>query len=161
MEFALYVQLSIWKVVNKKKKKSSQWDFSSKNTGVGCHFLLQGINPDPGIEPGSPAWQVIYQLSHQDSPYKLKLCVILFTKCSGSDIKNLPAMQETQLQSLEFRRSPAGGHGNPLQDSCLEPGRLQSMGGRVGHAWATDTFKWTSSVLESKAKLGGEMCSCN
>ena len=24
-----------------------QWDFSSKNTGVGCHFLLQGIFPTP------------------------------------------------------------------------------------------------------------------
>ena len=30
-------------------------DFPGKNTGVGCHFLLQGIFPDPGIEPGSPA----------------------------------------------------------------------------------------------------------
>ena len=29
--------------------------FPSKNTGVGCHFLLQGIFPDPGIEPVSPA----------------------------------------------------------------------------------------------------------
>jgi len=27
--------------------------FSSKNTGVGCHFLLQGNLPDPGIEPRS------------------------------------------------------------------------------------------------------------
>ena len=33
------------------------WDFPSKNTGVGCHFFLQGIFPDPGIEPGSPALQ--------------------------------------------------------------------------------------------------------
>ena len=23
-------------------------EFSSKNTGVGCHFLLQGNLPDPG-----------------------------------------------------------------------------------------------------------------
>ena len=28
-----------------------------KNTGVGCHFLLQGNLPDPGIEPRSPALQ--------------------------------------------------------------------------------------------------------
>ena len=32
-------------------------DFPGKNTGVGCHFLLQGNLPDPGIEPGSPALQ--------------------------------------------------------------------------------------------------------
>ena len=31
------------------------WDFLGKNTGVGCHFLLQGDLLDPGIEPASPA----------------------------------------------------------------------------------------------------------
>ena len=31
------------------------WDSSGKNTGVVCHFLLQRIFPDPGIEPMSPA----------------------------------------------------------------------------------------------------------
>ena len=30
------------------------WDFPGKNTGVGCHFLLQGDLPDPGIKPSSP-----------------------------------------------------------------------------------------------------------
>ena len=31
------------------------WDFPGKNTGVSCHFLLQGNLPDPGIKPVSPA----------------------------------------------------------------------------------------------------------
>ena len=31
------------------------WYFPDKDTGVGCHFLLLGDLPDPGIEPGSPA----------------------------------------------------------------------------------------------------------
>ena len=31
------------------------WDFLGKSTGAGCHFLPQGILPDPGIEPRSPA----------------------------------------------------------------------------------------------------------
>ena len=41
-------------------------------------------------------------------------------------------------------RSPGGGHGNPLQCSCLEilwteePGGLQSMGSRVRHDRATE-----------------------
>ena len=59
---------------------------------------------------------------------------------SGSVVKNLPAMRETQ----RFRdaglipglgKSPGGGNGNLLQYSCLEnpmnrekPGRLQTMG---------------------------------
>ena len=29
------------------------WDFPGKNTGVGCHGLLQGNLPNPGIEPTS------------------------------------------------------------------------------------------------------------
>ena len=33
------------------------WDFPGKSTGVGCHFLLQGDLPDPGIKPRSPAFQ--------------------------------------------------------------------------------------------------------
>ena len=31
-------------------------DFPDKNTGVGCHFLLQGDLPGSGIEPVSPAF---------------------------------------------------------------------------------------------------------
>ena len=30
------------------------WNFSGKNTGVGCQFLLQGNLPDPGMELASP-----------------------------------------------------------------------------------------------------------
>ena len=33
------------------------WGFPGKNTGVGCHFLLQGNLPHPGIEPRSPTLQ--------------------------------------------------------------------------------------------------------
>ena len=29
-------------------------DSPGMNTGMGCHFLLQGTLPDPVIEPGSP-----------------------------------------------------------------------------------------------------------
>ena len=28
------------------------WDFPGKNTGVGCHFLLQEIFPTQGLNPG-------------------------------------------------------------------------------------------------------------
>ena len=28
------------------------WDFPGKSTGVGCHFLLQGIFPTQGSNPG-------------------------------------------------------------------------------------------------------------
>ena len=45
------------------------WDFPGKNTGVGCHFLLQGIFPTQGWNPGlSHCRQTFYPLSHQGSP---------------------------------------------------------------------------------------------
>ena len=30
------------------------WEFLGKNTGVGCHFLLQGIFPIQGLNPALP-----------------------------------------------------------------------------------------------------------
>ena len=43
-------------------------DSSGKNTGVGCHALLQGIFPTQGLNPGLlHCWQILYHLSHQGS----------------------------------------------------------------------------------------------
>ena len=40
--------------------------FSSKNTGVGCHSLYQGIFPTQGLNPGLlHCRQILYHLSHQ------------------------------------------------------------------------------------------------
>ena len=40
--------------------------FQGKSTGVGCHFLLQGIFPTQGSNPGlSHCRQTIYRLNHQ------------------------------------------------------------------------------------------------
>ena len=44
------------------------WDFLGKNTGVGCHFLLQEIFPTQGLNLGLPhCRQTLYHLSHQGS----------------------------------------------------------------------------------------------
>ena len=43
-------------------------DSPSKNTGVGCHALLQGIFLTQGLNPGLPhCRQMLYRLSHQGS----------------------------------------------------------------------------------------------
>ena len=58
----------------------------------------------------------------------------------GSEVKNLPAMQETQVQSLGWEDPLEEGmatHSNILAwriSWIQEPGKLQSMGSqRVGH----------------------------
>ena len=39
--------------------------FPGKNTGVGCHSLLQGIFPNQGLNPGFlHCRQILYHLSH-------------------------------------------------------------------------------------------------
>ena len=48
---------------------SVRGDSPGKNTGVGCHALLQGIFPIQGSNPGLPHYrQILHCLSHQGNP---------------------------------------------------------------------------------------------
>ena len=52
----------------------SPWNSPGQNTGVGNHFLLQGIFPTQRLNPGIlHCRQILYQLSHQGSPTKIKV----------------------------------------------------------------------------------------
>ena len=44
------------------------WDYPGRNTGVGCHFILQEIFPTQELNPGLPhrRW-ILYHLSHRGS----------------------------------------------------------------------------------------------
>ena len=59
-----------WKIPPMEKPgRYSPWDFPGKNTGVGCHYILQGIFLVQGSNPGLPhCRQILYHLSHQGSP---------------------------------------------------------------------------------------------
>ena len=49
------------------------WDLSGKNTGEGCHFLLQGVFLTQGLNPQLLCLlhcrQILYRLSHWGSPW--------------------------------------------------------------------------------------------
>ena len=46
------------------------WNSPGKNTGVGCHFILQGIFPTQGLNPGLlHCRRILYRLSYQGSPF--------------------------------------------------------------------------------------------
>ena len=55
-------------------------DSPGKNTGMGCHALLQGIFPTQGLNPGllHCRW-IIYQLNHKGSPRILKWVIYHFS----------------------------------------------------------------------------------
>ena len=52
------------------------WDSPGTSTGVDCHFLLQGISPTQGSNPGLPhCRQRLYCLSHQSPQFSTLLPV--------------------------------------------------------------------------------------
>ena len=56
---------------------SHPWDSPGKNTGVGCHSLLQGIFPTQGLNAGLlHSRQILNHLSHEGSPH----LVVMITK---------------------------------------------------------------------------------
>ena len=75
-------------------------DSTGKNTGVGCHALLQGILPTQGSNPGLPhGEQIFYSLCHQGSPRILVWVAYLFPRGSihpGIEPRS-PALQADSL----------------------------------------------------------------
>ena len=96
-----------------------RWDFSDKNTGVGCHFLLQGIFLTQGLKPHLLCllhcrW-ILYCLSHQGSPvimykYLLHLYFPLLRGMVGSvwyfsiSLKPSQSNSESNIFCLDLRR---------------------------------------------------------
>ena len=80
------------------------WDSPGKNTGVGCHFLLQRIFPTQGWNPGLLCCrQILYHLSHQGSPssHMWNLC--------ASCIETKSTIQADEYWKLWARRSWGAG----------------------------------------------------
>ena len=128
------------------------WNFPGKNTGVGCHALLQGLFPIQGLNPGlSHCRWILYHLSHEGSANYQRNTnknyneVSLHTgqsghhqkvyKC-GSVVKNLPASAEA-TGDLGFDprsgRFSGEGSGNPLQYSCWDNSRDRRVCQAVVH----------------------------
>ena len=90
------------------------WDSPGKNTGVGCHFLLQCMK----VKSESEVTQSYLTLSDCSLPGSsvheifqarvLEWGAIAFSGNVG-DLGSIPGLG----------RSPGGEHGNPLQYSCL------------------------------------------
>ena len=60
------------------------WDSPGKYTGVGCHFLLQGIFPTQELNPGLlHCRQILYQLSHKGNPRILEWVAYPFSRGSS------------------------------------------------------------------------------
>jgi len=88
-------------------------DPSGKNTGVGCHSLLQGIFPTQGLNPGLPHYrEVLYCLNNQGSPnnwishtheaQEMELCLIIRIWFNTHDGSTLKIKQSTTQEDSSF-----------------------------------------------------------
>ena len=100
------------------------WGSPGKSTGVGCHFLLQGIFPTQELNLGLlHCRQFLYRLSYQGSAYTC----IKFT-FNYIYTYNLEKQMATDSNSLAW-----------TTPRIEESGGLQSMGSqRIGHSLVTE-----------------------
>ena len=69
---------------------------------MGCHFLLQGIFPTQGSNPGLPhCRQPLYRLSHQGSPSHVQLFVTSWTATCQASLSFTVSQSLLKLMSIE------------------------------------------------------------
>ena len=90
------------------------WDSPGNSTGVGCHFLLQGIFPTQGSNPGLlQCRQTLYHLSCQGShkPFKnpnLAKWTTWLNTCRSALKDNWHGLNQLEIRSARFgQRDPA------------------------------------------------------
>ena len=114
-----------------------------KNTGVGCHALLQGIFPAQGLNPGLPhcRW-ILYQLTHQGNPRILEWVAYPFSRGSswpriklgspGLQADSLPSEIPGKLEGgIEYLQAtypaqPLYLHYTEKSHSCLKKDQLEN-----------------------------------
>ena len=111
--------------------------FSRQEYWSGVPFPSPGDLPDPGIEPGSPAFQTDALTSEPPGKpivwykYTTERLSTHTTRMGfpGSSVGKAPTCSADVGSISASGRSPRGGHGNPPQYSCLENSRTEEPGG--------------------------------
>ena len=94
----------------------SPWDSPGQNTGVGSLFLLQGIFPAQGSNPGLlHCRQILYQLSHKGSPRILEWVAYPFSSGSSQSsnwigVSCIAGGFFTNWATREAQKQPRGEH---------------------------------------------------
>ena len=116
-------------------------DSPGKNTGVGCHALLQGISPTQGSNPGLPhCRRILYHLNHQGTLDRNEGDIFLTRNIPAA---HTPACTHSRSDSLLLL-----GMGDVTQvlplGACITPKQ-----------WLVWKWKVTHSVVSNSLQLHG------
>ena len=144
------------------------WDFPGKSTGVDCHFLLHGIFPSQGLNPGLlHCRQTLYPLSHQGSPILSKIIhkyqkrvVWIFPKHLNMKVKVLVAQSSLTICNPMNCSLPGSSVHGTSQARILEWGAIPFSRGssrprdRTHVSWIGGRFFTFSATREASYKWG-------
>ena len=90
-------------------------DYPSKNTGVGCHFPLQGIFPTQGLNLHLLHWKAYsLPLSHQGNPYSGLKPLLIHSRCLPTSIIHSCMNQGRWIVLWTVFVSPLNSHAETL-----------------------------------------------
>ena len=122
------------------------WNSPGKNTGVGCHSLLQRIFPNPGIEPGSSA------LLADSLPSELWGRPIYLASCCHVGFSSLtrdgtwvPCIGRIESQQLDHQRTPRLG----ILKVPPSNGWLTSVQKQIERNLTQTSLSWVLQIIES------------
>ena len=118
------------------------WDSSAKNTGVGCHALLQGTFQTQG---SNPCLLCFLHWQASSLPLVLLSIIIMFVRITHDGMYVGCICKATLV--LILNKKGMATHSSTLAWTIRgtgETGRLQSMGSlRIRHDWATSLSLFT------------------
>ena len=134
---------------------SVRGDFPCKNTGVGCHFLLQGIFLTQGANPHLLHWKVdSLPLSHQGSPKYITY--IMPFNSSNSLIRWRSWERDHYLPFGVLKVCAGGGASFPRQGGRLHLARVFSLiGGHVFLSPGVAVMLWAAQPHAHSVLVSG------
>ena len=123
-------------------------DFPGKSAGVDCHFLLQGIFPTKGSNPGLLHCRpMLYCLSHQGSP-KIRISESHSVMSDSLKTHGLYSPWILQARILEWVSFPFSRGSSQPRDWT----QVSRIAGRRFTIWATREAQY-SAICSNKMKL--------
>ena len=132
------------------------WDFPGKNTGVGCHFLLQGIFPTQGLNPCllcSLHWQA-------DS---LPLCQLGIPRIPNNEYKYTFFVCEDDASnsancrlSIKNKVKPQGLTPEEMSDISQDGTHAHKLRSTEKNAWPSNFNWWKETVSPGSSVVCSE-----